>query len=228
MLNQEPVSLENYIRRDFLQPPHLPHRDDSDNFLAEYTANALLTSYADVAVATTFLRLMHQDMDRVQIRSARELQLRELDEGNYVFIGSPASNPWVLLFEGRLNFQEVRNNEAGGVAKCFTNRNPRPGEQTSYRGLTVTGRDGDDYASISVLPTSTGRGNVMIIQGLQQEGTEAAGLFLADEDKCQMLQKALGVPEKPHKSIYFEALLRIHAVGGSPVSTTIVANRVIR
>jgi hypothetical protein len=227
MLTRSPVSLDEYLRRDFLQRPHLAHPSENDEFLAAYTANALLTSYADLAVATTFLKLMHQNLDRISIRSGRDLRLRDLEEGNYIFIGSPASNPWVLLFENRLNFQEVRSDEVKGSVKFFVNRQPRPGEQATYKGLALTGLNGEDYATISLLSTDTRRGNVLIIQGLQQEGTEAAGLFLSDQRNCQLLRKALGVPDDTKKPTYFEALLRISAVGGSPTSTTIVANRLL-
>ncbi|HLX46618.1 MAG TPA: hypothetical protein VKR43_24385 [Bryobacteraceae bacterium] len=228
LMTQAPVSLDAYLRRDFLQRPQLPDPSDNEQFLAAYTANALLTSYADVAVATTFLKLNSPHMDRVSIRSGRDLRLRDLEEGNYIFIGSPASNPWVLLFENRLNFQEVRSDEVRGSVKYFVNRQPRPGEQATYKGLALTGQNGEDYATISVLPTDTRRGKVMIIQGLQQEGTEAAGLFLSDQRECQLLQKALGIQDEARRSTYFEALLRISAVGGSPTSTTIVANRVLQ
>jgi hypothetical protein len=227
LMTQAPASLEEYLRRDFLQRPRLAHTNENDEFFAAYTANALLTSYADLAVTATFLRVMHQNLDRISIRSGRDLRPRDLEEGNYIFIGSPSSNPWVLLFENRLNFQEVRSDEVRGSAKFFVNRQPRPGEQATYKGLTLTGLKGEDYATISVLPTDTRRGSVMIIQGLQQESTEAAGLFLSDQRNCQLLRKALGMSDETNKPTYFEALLRISAVGGSPTSTTILANRVL-
>ena len=228
LMSQSPASLDAYVRREFLQRPSLPHANESDAYLAEYTANALLTSYADLAVATTFLRVMHQNLDRVSIRSGRDLRLRDLQEGNYIFIGSPASNPWVLLFESRLNFQEVRSDEVKGSVKFFVNRHPRPGEQSTYKGLALTGSNGEDYATIALLPTDTRRGNILIIQGLQQEGTEAAGLFLPDPENCQRLRKALSIRGDSKSSTYFEALLRISAVGGSPTSTSIVANRILQ
>jgi hypothetical protein len=227
LMTHVPASLDEYLRRDFLQRAPLAHPNENDEFLAAYTANALLISYADLAVATTFLKLMHQNLDRISIRSGRDLRPRDLEEGNYIFIGSPASNPWVLLFENRLNFQEVRSDEVRGSAKFFINRQPRPGEQATYKGLVLTGLNGEDYATISVLPTDTRRGNIMIIQGLQQEGTEAAGLFLSDQRNCQLLQKALGLQDETNKPTYFEALLRVSAVAGSPTSTMIVANRVM-
>jgi hypothetical protein len=93
--------------------------------------------------------------------------------------------------------------------------------------LAFTGSSGEDYATISLLPLANGRGSVLILQGLQQEGTEAAGLFLADASNRQKLQEALGFSGSPTQPVYFEALIRTRAVAGAPNATSIVATRVI-
>jgi hypothetical protein len=227
LLSGKPASLEEYVKRDFQRETDIPG-GETNSYLARYTADALLTSWADVAVATTFLKLLPVRSELVSVRSARDLRFRDLKEGTYVFLGSPASNPWVLLFEDRLNFQEVRGDETRGVSKFFRNKKPRSGEQTAYVGLPRTGVDGDDYAAIALLPADTKRRTVLIIQGLQQEGTEAAGLFLSDEGGRGKLRKALGLDGDPVRPVYFEVLLRIKAVAGSPGATSIVAARVIQ
>jgi hypothetical protein len=88
--------------------------------------------------------------------------------------------------------------------------------------------DGDDYASIALLPADSKRGNVLIIQGLQQEGTEAAGMLLCDEGGRARLKKALGIDGEPGRPVYFEVLLRVKSVAGSPGSAMVVASRVIQ
>jgi hypothetical protein len=77
------------------------------------------------------------------------------------------------------------------------------------------------------LPLANGHGSVLILQGLQQEGTEAAGLFLADASNRQRLQQALGITGAPGQPIYFEALIRTQAVAGAPNATSIIATRVL-
>jgi hypothetical protein len=65
-----------------------------------------------------------------------------------------------------------------------------------------------------------------LFQGLQQEATEAAGLFLADEGNRQQLKRALNVRDRANQPpIYFETLLRLRAVAGSPGSISVVASR---
>jgi hypothetical protein len=192
----------------------------------KYLSGSLLTSYADLVVVSTLMRVSGSSRDLIAIRSARELRPRDLEEGNFVFVGSPSSNPWVSYFQGKLNFQE-REGVVGESLKYFQNLHPKSGEQQTYQGLTFTGSSGEDYATISLLPVSNGHGSVLILQGLQQEGTEAAGLFLADASNRKKLQEALGISGTAGQPVYFEALIRTQAVAGAPNATSIVATRLI-
>jgi hypothetical protein len=233
LMSGEPVSLESYMKRDF-QHKSSPNQSNTnqpgsgnDAYLAQYTADALLTSWADVAIASTLLKLLPDTRQQVTVRSARDLHPRDLEDGNYIFVGSPASNPWVLLYENRLNFCEFRCDEAHESPKIL-NKHPRPGEQSIYQGLARTGLDGEDFATIALLPSDSGRGNILIIQGLQQESTEAAGLVLTEESGRQKLKNALKIRNEPNSPLYFEVLLRIEAVGGSPKSASIAASRILK
>jgi hypothetical protein len=165
---------------------------------------------------------------QVVVRSAKDLRIRDLDHENYVFVGSPASNPWVSLFQDKLNFRE--SEEAVGKRKGFVNTNPLPGEQALYQGLALTGAEGDDYATIALLPNMTRDGGVLILQGLQQEGTEAAGRFLLEAENRHQLQRALGIPvsDSIAGNVWFEALIRSRTVSGAPNSATLVAVRRIQ
>jgi hypothetical protein len=229
LVDEQPVTLEQYLSASYrsgaaFTNPHPTARDERVN---RYLSGSLLTSYADVVVVDTLLRLSGNSRDRLAVRSARELRPRDLEQGAFVFVGSPSSNPWVSYFEDKLNFQEGEG-KVGESLKFFQNEHPKPGEQATYQGLAFTGSSGEDYATISLLPLANGRGSVLILQGLQQEGTEAAGLFLADASNRQKLQEALGFSGSPTQPVYFEALIRTQAVAGAPNATSIVATRVIR
>jgi hypothetical protein len=66
------------------------------------------------------------------------------------------------------------------------------------------------------------------MQGLQQEGTEAAGRFLADPENLRQLKTTLGIAGSRGNSfenIWFEALIRSRTVAGATNSTTLVAVR---
>jgi hypothetical protein len=228
LVDEQPVTLERYLSPSYRSGADLTnaHPTKREARMMRYLSGSLLTSYADLVVVSTLLRVSGDARDWLAIRSARELRPRDLEEGSFVFVGSPSSNPWVFYFADKLNFQE-REGVGGASLKFFQNLHPNPGEQEKYQGLAFTGSSGEDYATISLLPVPTGRGSVLILQGLQQEGTEAAGRFLADTSNRQKLQEALGFSGTPTQPVYFEALIRTQEVAGAPNATSIVATRVI-
>ena len=227
LIDEQPVTLERYLSPAYRSGEDLsnPHPTGREARVMKYLSGSLLTSYADLVVVQTLTKLSGSSRDWLIIRSARELRPRDLEAFNLVLVGSPGSNPWVFYFQDKLNFQE-REGVVGESLKYFQNLHPKAGEQETYRGLAFTGSSGEDYATISLLPFANGRGSVLILQGLQQEGTEAAGLFLADPYNRQKLQQALGITGTPLQPVYFEALIRTQAVAGAPNATSIVATRV--
>ena len=227
ILSGKSGSLEEYLgpryREDFL-PKRTSPREDR---MLSYLAGSSLTSYADLVVVDALSKISGAYKTRLSVRSARDVRLRDLQSGDYILVGSPSSNPWVTLYENQLNFVEGEG-VAGQSVKFFQNKRPRKGEQVSYQGLQFTGTTGVDYATIALLPTQSGHGKVLILQGLQQEGTEAAGLLLADETGRTRLEHALALQAASSKPVYFEALIRATAVGGAPDSTEVVATRLLQ
>ena len=227
ILTSQRGSLDQYLRRDFLRSSSKLKPVGADLRLNEYMTNSMLTSFADVADVATLLEMAGPLQKQASVRYPRDLAMRDLDHDNYVLIGSPGSNPWVSIFQNKLNFRESEG-IVGNSAKAFVNTNPLPGEKARYEGLRWTGAMGEDYATIGLLPNVTHDGSVLVMQGLQQEGTEAAGRFLADPENRRQLKAALGITssrENSFESIWFEALIRSRTVAGAPNSTTLVAVR---
>ena len=107
----------------------------------------------------------------------------------------------------------------------FLNVRPQSGEERVYRSFEWTGTRGGEYATISVLPMETGRGRALIVQGLHQEGTEAAFAMLASREGRERLLAALGVNERTAKGQAFEVLLRFQAMAGVANDGEVVAVR---
>jgi hypothetical protein len=222
--NQE-ITLDKYLRPGFRESMIPPHLEAGFSRLVNYISDSQLTSFADLMVYSNLKKLAGPLDTQITLTSARDLDRRDLERGNYVFVGGPTSNPWVLLFANQLNFQEMEDGIGGKM--YFLNKKPLPGEQNVYQGLAETGAGGQDYATISLLPGSMGQGNVLILQGLRQEGTEALGELLADPDDRAQLERALANHGDSQHSPYFEALIRTQAVAGAPVSIQIVTVRSI-
>jgi hypothetical protein len=227
IIAQKPGSLEDYLKPDFPRSFMPAQAASQEARIMNYISDSGLTSNADVSVVFSLIKLAGDYRDKASVHFARDVRLRDLDEGNYIFLGSPASNPWVQLFQSRLNFQEAEE-LVGAGPKEFVNKAPQPGEQKAYVGLRFTGTVGEEYADIALLPSPASGTAVLILQGLQQEGTEAAGRFLADPNQRRVLREALGFSSDPKGKVWFEALIRTKAVAGAPNSEAIVAARLIR
>ena len=226
LLGQRETSLEQYLQPGFRESMIPPHMDENVSRLVNYISDSQLTSFADLAVSATLVKLAGERGGHLALISARDLNRRDLEHGNYMFLGSQISNPWVSLFADNLNFEVVEDGVGGKM--YFRNKKPLPGEQNTYEGLAYTGSSGEEYATISLLPTSSGNGNILIFQGLRQEGTEALSVLLDDARNRTELKRVLGIPVNSQEIVYFEALIRARAVAGAPVSISIVATRIIR
>ena len=70
-----------------------------------------------------------------------------------------------------------------------------------------------------------GGGRALIVQGLHQEGTEAAFAMLASREGQSKLLGALGVSERAAQGQAFEVLLRFQAMAGVANEAEVVAVR---
>lgn len=130
---------------------------------------------------------------------------------NLILIGARRSNPWDELVESRMNF--VVEHDSNGL---IANRSPGAGEQQTY-----TSTESADYCVIAYLPNRDHKGIVMLIEGAGAEATEGAGDFLLSEEQLSNFERILHVSKLP----YFEVLLKVSSVRGTPLSTTVEAYR---
>ncbi len=221
------LGLDSYLRPGSLLRIIPQAANDREGRLVRYLSNSLFTSYADLSVTAAILREAGNLRDHITIRPARDVRLRDLEQGNFIFLGGAGPNPWVSLFRDQMNFRDVRGAEAE-LDKHFQNLRMRPGEQNQYRGLRGTGASGEDYATICLFKNDRSSGSVLILQGLQQEGTEAAGFLLTTEAERKKLTKALSLSPAGMDTLPFEALIRTSVTAGAIKKLEVVATRVSR
>ena len=75
---------------------------------------------------------------------------------------------------------------------------------------------------MAYLPNPDHNGVVLLIAGTDAEATEAAGDFLLSETQLSNFKKTLHVNKLP----YFEVLLRVSSVPGTPLTATTEAYRI--
>jgi len=131
---------------------------------------------------------------------ARNLREPEVAGQNTVLLGSRRANPWIGIFEDRLNFQTVFQ-ESPHLAS-FTNRAPRAGEAREYPGNF----DRTCYCRVAFLRNPKGTGSTLLISGTEVQCTDAGGQFVTSEKWLQSLRDTLKLgPSDPYP--HFEVLL---------------------
>jgi len=149
----------------------------------------------------------------IHLYDARDYMPDLTNRDNVILIGGSISNPWDDLFKDRMNFG-LRFDTDGAIA--VVNRAPTGSEAPIYAQSNSV-----QYCVIGYLPNPTHSGQVLLIEGTGAEATEAAGNFLLSENQLANFKKALHLDRLP----YFEVLLKVSSVQGTPLASTVEAYR---
>ena len=220
-ISGQTIELGDYITRRFGQT------NPSDPKLNE-SSSRLFTSPADVTVALKVAEVGAVFQGRVRHRYARGLTIAELQSGNAVLMGSRGSNPWVGLFESQMNF--ILASDGDQIAPHFRNRKPARGEPNDFSIASRFDSVGAEkqqmasYAVAALVPNLSGSGSVLILEGLNMEGTAAVGDLVTNPEKLSLLLQKLGhkagTPVEP-----FEALMKLTSVPGGFAYPEVMAVR---
>lgn len=202
------VSLQDYQARAFAR---LAGERIADPERRRLILNLLrpFTSMADTQIARRISLISASIGPPADIVFARDLTIQQISSHNTVLLGSRRANPWITLFEDKLNFQTVFEEAPKRV--WFQNVSPRPGEQNAYLGRWGA----FSYCRVAFLPNPKATGSVLLISGTDIQSTEEGGELVTREEWVNELRKRLAVPDGqplPH----FEVLL-----GGAMVNNTI-------
>jgi len=213
-ISKKSTSFPSYLNRSYVDQSQGQTADLESRFIESMIATKSLGNVSEFKLAQ---RVMALDplAKNVHLYSARQYMPALVKQDNVILIGGRVSNPWVELFENRLNFVENTKFEGYGVT-TVTNRAPVSGERTLY-----TSNDSEGYCVVAFLPNPGQDGKVLLIEGTSAEATEAAGDFLSGEQFSAFrgMLHATGLP-------YFEVLLKTSQVRGTPLTVTIEAYRV--
>jgi hypothetical protein len=185
-------------------------------------------SQADLNISMRLAEITEALGGRVRPHFARNLTMSELRTGNSVLMGSRRSNPWVQLFEPRLNFVLVLDSASGGPQ--FHNRSPRDGEGLSFAipcSLDIEGTERTElecYALVALVPNLSDTGRVLLLEGLSMEGTEAAGESVTNPEWLAAMLRQIG--HRPGTTVQpFEVLLQLTSMPGGYANPKVVAFR---
>ena len=211
------LPLAEYIKGSYLDVPLTGLDDHTQQDLRGQQFSDFLSQQIVALIA----RQSEYNPQRVLLRFPRDLRLDDLKTANAILIGSTNSNPWASIVDGATNFRIVPNADMRGA--LIRNSNPRPGESASYSSRWNEPSH-ETYAVIIYVPNLSGRGHILLIEGLDVAGTQAAAeLLLHSEATTPIINQA----KRPDGSLRpFEILLRTTSIQSNAAGTQIVASRI--
>src|SRR5216684_1636473 len=103
----------------------------------------------DGTIIANLASLMTTGQNRLLVKAARNFRVEDLQtDDNFVFLGSPRSNPWTSMFDPVLDFQFAFDSQ--NQREFIRNIRPRQGESNEYVPTAGGFDTGESYAIISV------------------------------------------------------------------------------
>ncbi len=219
---RSPVQLDDYLSGTYLARANLPSIGGNP-LSAEWFASHQYTSSADLNLALRLGRLPQATAAEVETRNARVLRIDDLKSRNVVLIGGSGANPWVSLFQSRLNFEV--NWDWKASEGFVLNKHPAKGEAYTYRETIADGAR-HSYGVLAFLPGIEGNGEALLFEGTGMAGTESAADFPFSPVAFQNFARSIGAT-KDHIP-YFEVLLETISVGGNAPESRVITYRLIQ
>jgi hypothetical protein len=180
-----------------------------------------LTPFVDLEISSAFAHLSEDNPQRVFVRFARDLRLDDLKSANAVIIGSVGSNPWAAIAESNANFRIV--DRPGMEGATIENLRPRAGETSSYASHWNEPAH-ETFALITFFPNLSGNGHLLVLEGLDVAGTQAAAEMLLRPSAIDPILRSATRPDGSLRS--FEVLLRSTSIESSATGTQVIASRI--
>jgi hypothetical protein len=211
-LNRKSFPFDDYLDRSYINQLQGQHPSPEMQAILNRVVRWNMGSQDEFKLAQRILALDPLGK-RIHLYNARNYMPDLTNRDNVILIGGRISNPWDDLFEGRMNFTVKFDND-GSIE--VVNRVPIAGDQSVYSQVNSA-----QSCVVAYLPNPGHNGNVLLIEGTGAEATEAAGNFLLSENQLSNFKKTLHVDRFP----YFEVLLKVSSVQGTPLTSTVEASR---
>jgi hypothetical protein len=216
-LSRQPVALADYIDGKYLGIP----LTGVDSHSADDLRSQQFTSFVDFQIGAALARLPEYNAQRTFLRFPRDLRLDDLKNSNAILIGSVGSNPWASLADSSTNFRIVYSKGMQGAA--IINSKPQPGEAQSYESHWNEPAH-ETFALVAYIPNLSRTGHLLLLQGLDVAGTQAAAEALLHQDVIAPVLRRATRPDGSLRN--FEILLRATSIESNSTGTAVVASRV--
>jgi hypothetical protein len=181
----------------------------------------------DAPIVANIAQLAQRGSKKITVRGARDVELANLHtDDNFIFLGSPVSDPWVSLFSNQLDFRFVANGSSESDRTAVSNLHPLAHELPLYVPTAPGYATGQSFAIVAFVQNPDQNGQVLILAGASREGTEAAGKLVVDLPRLSKALQNCGIA--PSGALrHFEMLLRVNIMAGLPNSSDVVACHIL-
>jgi hypothetical protein len=206
------VSVSDYANHNYI--PASSKLTPEQKSLSQDFLRGADSAGVDAPIAAAIAALAQTNSKSIDVRGARTIQMADLESGNnFIFLGSPRSDPWVSFFSDQLDFRFVFDENTH--SEFIRNVHPRPNERPSYVPTAVGWGTGDSFAIIALVQNPSQSGQVLLLAGANAEGTEVAGKLVTDLPRLSDMLGKCGIsPTGPLQ--HFEILLHLNIMAGSP------------
>lgn len=181
-------------------------------------------SSVDTKIAVQVSALAQSNSRKVTVQSARSMQFSILrSEDNFIFLGSPRSDPWFSIFDDQLDFRFKTDNTG---RESIQNVHPHQDEQTSYVPTAGGGFTGQSYGVVAFIQNPDQSGQVLLLAGVTAESTLAAGDLVTDLPRLSAALRNCSTPSSASFK-HFELLLRVDDMAGFPSKYEVVSCHVL-
>jgi hypothetical protein len=175
----------------------------------------------DTPIVANIAALAQASSTKIRVVAAREVRLSDLHtDSNFIFLGSPRSNPWTLLFNEQLDFRMVYDKNSR--QEFVRNLHPQRGELPSYVATAMGYGTGQSFATITFVRNPEQKGHVLILSGITAEGTQAAGELVTDAARLSAALRHCGISPSDNVE-HFQILLRLSTMAGLPSNVDVAA-----
>lgn len=157
---------------------------------------------------------------RITVRHPREIAIRDLMDGNAILLSGPFANPWVQLFEEKLNFRIDQDRQASVFIR---NVSPTEGELAEYRPNRGGGKR-TTFARLAYMPNLSGNGKVLLIGGPSSALMELMSSAVSEPAFLKDLAATLGADEATELP-FCEILMEVEEMADVLIQSRIVAIR---
>ncbi|HEY2471444.1 MAG TPA: hypothetical protein VGI45_26880 [Terracidiphilus sp.] len=175
----------------------------------------------DGPIVAKVAALLAKSTKTMDVRAARSIQLSDLKtDDNFIFLGSPRSNPWTGLFSDQLDFKFVFDKTTG--QEIILNTHPQKQESQTYVPTALGWATGKSYAIVAFIQNADQNGHVLLLAGANGEGTEAAGKLVTDTPRLAAVLNMCGITRSV-SSQHFEMLLELNTMAQTSSHVDVLA-----